>query len=279
MIDRTFFQSLSTAAEGWLNPAYLIATCAKQYAKTKESNYSVAAFRLLQKLAASYQQFSPAVYEEYWKLPERLDYSWPNAHKAAEGIVRRILNRLYWPVRLKIVDAKQQQAEVAKRLTRHWKAVALSSSRVQLLQERIRRERAKLLERLSAAKAQTKKGKHLGRPRKEEKGKDLKIVSALLVYHNYGGTSFNNIPIGVRALAKLADVTPSSVTKFFQEVFSKALEDKGGRKNKAHDYYKLQCLRGGIKDLLAKWDKALPRHGASLRDSDGAKCDPEPDLD
>jgi hypothetical protein len=68
---------------------------------------------------------------------------WSSAHEAAVGIARLALDLLVVPL-ADITDAAEQQATAKRLLTTYWRAIAIPISKVAALQERIRRERAKL---------------------------------------------------------------------------------------------------------------------------------------
>ena len=70
---------------------------------------------------------------------------WSSAHKAALKIAVMVLESFYWPLE-GITDADEQQATFRKLLSAgRRKALAMTNEEVADLQERIRRERAKLL--------------------------------------------------------------------------------------------------------------------------------------
>jgi hypothetical protein len=69
---------------------------------------------------------------------------WSSAHEAAEGIARMALDMLTRPLE-GITDPAEQYTEAKRVLAARWKAMAISLEEVADLQERIRRERAKLL--------------------------------------------------------------------------------------------------------------------------------------
>jgi hypothetical protein len=84
--------------------------------------------------------------------------------------------------------------------------------------------------------------------RSTEKGEArVKIIPALTKHHQYAdGGCLNTEPIGVRELARKADVSADSVTQFFKKEFG---EEKG-----AHTRYKASCRDAA---LLGAWLKLL----------------------
>lgn len=68
---------------------------------------------------------------------------WSSAHEAADGLARMALSLLVWPLD-GLEDADQQRLVCVQLLQERWKAIAIPQAEAAALQERIRRERAKL---------------------------------------------------------------------------------------------------------------------------------------
>jgi hypothetical protein len=72
-------------------------------------------------------------------------HRWSSAHEAAAGMAGIVLNLLVAPVAAFKDDAARQRAAAERALKRCWRALAVTPDEVADLQERIRRERAKVL--------------------------------------------------------------------------------------------------------------------------------------
>lgn len=172
-VDREKFQLASEAAESWLNTASLVA----DYGKFGSVDV---AYELLcglpGNLEDSFSTHARVLHEAFDELGAQSDapvmwesgrgwsgicagpgiypHVWSSAHEAAHGIAMLFLRALVWPLAVKSIDAKgksvpftdadEQRAAAERLLTTRWKALAISLTEVAVLQERIRRERAKL---------------------------------------------------------------------------------------------------------------------------------------
>jgi len=148
------FEAASKAAEYWVNAVSLIADHGRR-------NSVNVAFRSLAHLEVSYRQHADTIYEAKDELaalsdgpvkwehgrglsaiagsPEHVfPHIWSSAHEAAEGIARLALELL-------ISDVKQGRALARELLASRWKALVITIDESATLQERIRRERAKIL--------------------------------------------------------------------------------------------------------------------------------------
>ncbi len=118
--------------------------------------------------------------------------------------------------------------------------------------------KVELYEQLADAKdkpKETTKRKRTGRPRKEEKDGDTKVVAALAVYHQYepGGSVGRYDAASLKDLAKLSGLSKATISRFFKSEFKDGYEG-----------YKAACLREEIGLLLAKWQGEMPEYKAGL---------------
>ncbi|RIK78415.1 MAG: hypothetical protein DCC68_15510 [Planctomycetota bacterium] len=94
-------------------------------------------------------------------------------------------------------------------------------------------------------------------------GAQTNLLGALLTWHQYGaGTVGNWAAVGVRELARIADVIPGSATNFFNKHWG---DDKG---ENGHDRYKVACAHKRILDKLRELNGDSPprEFRNSLRD-------------
>ena len=162
------FEKASQRAELWLNAVEMIA-------EFGERGDVDSAYRDLAHLAGEYNRHFPALNAEMHRLRALSDgpvmwehgrgwsaisrvpkaaypHRWSSAHEAAVGIVRIALDSLLVPV----TGRRNGKKDAAKILAARWKAISISLDEVADLQERIRRERAKLSEARSEPHTPTK---------------------------------------------------------------------------------------------------------------------------
>lgn len=165
------FEAASKRAEGWINTAFMIA-------RHGEHGSVDSAYRLLELLRTDFAQHGKVIEQAIPALtalsegpiqwPEDRGYSavlmggtvscWSSAHEAAAAIVRVALDLLYWPAIgdgkfdeanghfiVAPVDKAERHRRAAILLAERWKAIAIPNMEVAALQERMRRERAKVL--------------------------------------------------------------------------------------------------------------------------------------
>jgi hypothetical protein len=289
-LDAARFRAASEAAEGWLNTVALIAHLGR-------GGNVDAAMRLLMttkgvryNLLDDYNEHVETLDEAKDKLAALSDapikwkhgrglsgmarvpsavypHVWSSAHEASEGIARLALSRLASPVGA-ITDPTEQRDLAKRLLAKASKALAISTDEVADLQERIRRERAKLLNQAASAEApQSQRAKRTGRPRKGESDKERLVISALDAHHKSDGSSVENpIPAKLKHLANLASnkhvsVSVATVSRFFARKFP-------GRGYKG---YEAACIRNEIALRIAGWQGDISdKHLADLRPHHGA---------
>jgi hypothetical protein len=162
-----------------------------------------------------------------------------------------------------ITDPTEQRTLAQRLLADRSKALAIPLDEVADLQERIRRERAKLLD-LGHNNSSKLQAKRTGRPRKGETDKQRLVIAALASHHKYEGRSVGNaLPAKAKALAKLASnkhvtVSVATVSRFFKEKFP----DRG------YKGYYAACTRGMIGGLLANWQGDVSEFLADLREDE-----------
>jgi hypothetical protein len=154
------FRAASEAAESWLNTVALVAHFGERgnvdgayrlligYSRALQTDYAEHIDVLhgaREALAA--QSDAPVKWRGLQSVAAEPEYVyphvWSSAHEAAVGIARLALDLLVVPL-ADITDAAEQQATAKRLLTTYWRAIAIPISKVAALQERIRRERAKL---------------------------------------------------------------------------------------------------------------------------------------
>ena len=93
------------------------------------------------------------------------------------------------------------------------------------------------------------KQKRIGRPKKDQKSSDTKIIAALCGWHGYeqGGSVEKYDPAKLKDIAQLADLSEKAVSKFFKDRY----KDKKG--------YDQACTNQQIGFDLAKWQGELPQ--------------------
>ncbi len=146
-MDNEKFRAASKAAENWLGVLSLLAqNCAKP--QLLDENY-----RILERLQDSYYAHLDVLREAKEPLAAASDspvewgstarYVWSSAHEAAANVLCLALEWLFWP--LADIDDPEQQRKAARKLIEDAVALKMTGEQVAKLQERIRRERAKLL--------------------------------------------------------------------------------------------------------------------------------------
>lgn len=153
------FETASGRAESWVNSVAMIAIAG-------ESGDVVTAYQDLTFLAEQYNRHAPVLNAELNRLASLSDspvkwehgrghsavarvpdvvfpHVWSSAHEAAVGIARLALDLLLLPLE-GIADPTEQQKLAQQLLAARWHAIAMPIDEVATLQERIRRERAKL---------------------------------------------------------------------------------------------------------------------------------------
>lgn len=127
------------------------------------------------------------------------------------------------------------------------------------LRTRFLRERVRVLDTL-------KRGQHpllahvrpkpKGRPGKDEKGSDAKVIAALSRWHGYdNGSVTNHEPASNRGLADKCKLSQNALSRF--------LKKYGGDKR-----YKVACRNGGIGQLLMLWRGEIPAFHSQSQESD-----------
>ena len=176
MSNDTFLEA-SKAAESWLSTVSLVSHIGKL---GKPGGHEPAYFRLCgtdskgTSLQDSYARHAGILGAEFNKLATLSDgpvnweshgrlYAWSSAHEAACGISELCLDLLVAPLcesgplempREAITDTAEQQAMADKLLAERWEAISIAPNELASLQERIRRERAKMNDKKSTSKTQ-----------------------------------------------------------------------------------------------------------------------------
>jgi hypothetical protein len=175
-VDREQFLAASEAAERWLGLVEVVADLGRMESldprpkcargRPKHPNLDAAYTMLCEapgNLQDEYRAHDSALREAFEELRVKSDApvrwvdvcvepgprfsppDWSSAHEAAHGIALLFLGALVYPL-TNFTNAAKQRAQAKRLLTTRWKALAMRFEGVKALQERIRRERAKLCE-------------------------------------------------------------------------------------------------------------------------------------
>jgi hypothetical protein len=262
-MDFKEFAAASEAAESWLNTISLVAY-------QGEHGLIDAAFTLLLPgpdnqggpvcLITSFNEHSSVLRDAFGELSKHGDgpvnwnhgrrvianrpelvypHVWSSAHEAAHGIASLAIELLAAPLQ-GITDAQQQFDAGKELLTARWKAFAMPVEEVASLQERIRRERVKVL-----PTPKDSKRKPQGRRLKQETGNDTLVLAALKNHHKYEscGSVGNFDPATNRGLAEAYDLSENALSRFLE----RKLGGDAGR------IYKNLCAKQEIGYHLTLW--------------------------
>jgi hypothetical protein len=284
------FRAASKAAERWLNTVALIAHFGRGGGVHPLYELLMPTEGLRYNLHDSYNQHAEVLGQMKDKLAVLSDSSvawehgrgrsgvarvpactyphvWSSAHEAAQGIAQLTLEMLVWPL-AGVNDAVERWDLASQLLARCWKALAMPLDEVAALQERIRRERAKLLQAEGIGSPEARNGgrpakRRIGRPKKTEKDSATKVIAVLSKWHGYEDGSVTNLePATNRGLADgKFGLSANALTRF--------LANRGGYKR-----YASACHQRSVGSLLMLWRGELPdRHARLLPHESGREGD------